>query len=282
MGLIKQGGYDSEADNYSSSSKVSNSSGSGGAHFLPHPLPFSLQPVKVPGVALPLSALSSSSSSSSAAASAAAASAAAAAAASAAAAPSQGVPPSSLQSSSSSSLSTTTATATDEHMLSTPAFPLYPLGDGLRRDVPHTDYPSPRRPRLDLDAMAAVSGVSGMGGVGVGGVGLAGSPSASSTSSASAIAAAAGGAGAGAGAAPFSPSSSGAAAAGTAGRASSRGNGSSSSSSRQGDVVEVTSPGVERSKEPPCDDPTKYCGFCCKVADPLELVSCCQCGNSGP
>ena len=39
--------------------------------------------------------------------------------------------------------------------------------------------------------------------------------------------------------------------------------------------------GTEKYKVPPCNDPTKYCGFCCQLAPPSQLLTCCQCGNSG-
>ena len=32
---------------------------------------------------------------------------------------------------------------------------------------------------------------------------------------------------------------------------------------------------------PPSSDPRDYCGFCCELSSPDELLSCAQCGNSG-
>eukprot|EP00053_Salpingoeca_punica_P018394 m.180040 g.180040 ORF g.180040 m.180040 type:complete len:537 (-) comp17421_c0_seq1:262-1872(-) len=37
----------------------------------------------------------------------------------------------------------------------------------------------------------------------------------------------------------------------------------------------------EQTKLPPCNDPTKYCGFCCKMEARGVLITCFKCGNSG-
>lgn len=44
-------------------------------------------------------------------------------------------------------------------------------------------------------------------------------------------------------------------------------------------VVELESDMDQR--VPPSDDPTTYCGFCCELDVPRNLLTCCQCGNSG-
>jgi hypothetical protein len=46
------------------------------------------------------------------------------------------------------------------------------------------------------------------------------------------------------------------------------------------DFLEQTKKRFAEGKVPPCDDPTKYCGFCCKMSTPKRLLTC-ACGNSG-